>query len=159
VLAPTFTVFDASTEIKLESRPTLTLPIALVEPVTFEPAAGVKTAVSSAVEAANDVQQTTVTLWPVGVTATFAHPLISSPLFVNVIAPDGAAARTLEVTVAIKVRVSFATGAFGDASRVVLLAVVTIAVGAELTARPLPPALVADSRTTIVRPTSPSATV
>jgi hypothetical protein len=119
--------------------------ISLVEPVTFEPAVGVKTAVSSAVEAANDVRQTTVTLWPVGVTDTFAHPRISLPPLLNETAPDGAPALTLEVTVAIKVSVSFATGAFGDANRVVVLAAVTTAVSAELTGPPLPPGLVAAS--------------
>jgi hypothetical protein len=101
--------------------------------------------VSSAVEAANDVWQTTVTLWPVGVTGRCAHPLIRLPPFLNVIAPAGAAVLALEVTVAIKVRVSFATGAFGDVSSVVVLAALTTSVGAELTGPPLPPTLVADS--------------
>jgi hypothetical protein len=74
-----------------------------------------------------------------------AHPLISLPPFLNVIAPEGAALLTLEVTVAIKVRVSFATTAFGDVSSVVVLVALTTAVGSELTGPPLPPALLADS--------------
>jgi hypothetical protein len=39
----------------------------------------------------------------------------------NVIAPDGAATRRLDVTVATKVIFSFATTAFGDANSVVVL--------------------------------------
>jgi hypothetical protein len=119
--------------------------MSLVEPVRLEPAVGVKAAVSSAVEAPNDVRQTIVALWPVGVTERFAHPLIALPPLLNVTAPDGAAALTLEVTVAIKISVSFATGAFDEVTRVVLVDAVTTAVGAELTSPPLPPALVADS--------------
>jgi hypothetical protein len=97
------------------------------------------------VEAPNDVPQITVTLWPVGVTDTFAHPLIVLPRFLNAIAPDGAAALTLDVTVAIRVTASFATGAFGDTNRAAVLGVVTTAVGAELTGPPLPPVSVANS--------------
>jgi hypothetical protein len=37
---------------------------------------GVKTALSNAVEAANDVWHTTVTLWPLGATDKPTHPLI-----------------------------------------------------------------------------------
>jgi hypothetical protein len=39
----------------------------------------------------------------------------------NVIAPDGAATLRLDVTVATKLTVSFATAAFGDANSVVVL--------------------------------------
>jgi hypothetical protein len=63
-------------EIKLESRPICTLSVALVEPATLEPALGVKTALSNAVEATNDVWHTTVTLWPLGATDKPTHPLI-----------------------------------------------------------------------------------
>jgi hypothetical protein len=118
-----------SRETKLESRPTGKLSVALVEPDTLEPPAGVKKAVSRAVAAANDVRQTTVTLWPIGATDTPAHPLIASPRFVNAIAPDGNSLLTLDVTVAIKVTMSFATGAFGDATSVVVLDAVLVGGG------------------------------
>jgi hypothetical protein len=121
------------------------LSTALVEPAVLDPAAGVKTALSNAVPAENEVRQVTVTLWPVAATDTSPHPPSVLPRFLNAIVPDGAAALTLDVTVAIKVRVWFATGALGDANIVVELPVVTTAVGAELTGPPLPPALVADS--------------
>jgi hypothetical protein len=115
VLAPTSAVFDTSREVEVESRPTVRLSVVLAEAATIEPILGVKKAVSSGVEVPKDVAQVTVTLWPVGAIGSFAHPLIGVPPFMNVISPDGGTVLSLEVTVAIKITVSFVTAALREA--------------------------------------------
>ena len=87
----------------LAAAVTVTPTAALVELCRLDPDAGVKTAVSFAVDAVNDVGQNTVKFWPP--TGRLAQPLIGVPRFSKVMAPAGAGAPALELTVAIKVTV------------------------------------------------------
>lgn len=77
----------------------------LVEPCRLDPDVGAKTAVSLPVDVANDAGQTTVTIWPVGLTGRLVQLPIGVAPFLTVIAPAGAGAPALELTVAIKVTV------------------------------------------------------
>ena len=74
VLEPTLTDAVASSEVVVVSGATTSPSAGLAEPFRTDPAVGVNTAVSCAVDAANDVEQATVALCPLGVTATFTQP-------------------------------------------------------------------------------------
>ena len=122
MLAPTVTELATSSEVDVESGPTVRLSAGLTDPFRTEPAVGVNTAVSCAVDAANDVEHATVALWPLGVTGMFAHPLIVALPSSNVAAPHSAVLLLApEVTVAISVTPSLVTAVAGDANRAVVV--------------------------------------
>src|ERR1700733_15044701 len=112
---------EGSSEVELESGPTASVPAELDEPFKMDPAVGVKTALSCALDAANDVEQATVALWPLGVTAMFAQPLIATPPFSNVTPPHRAVLLVPAVTVAIRVTVWLATGEDGVTSTLIVV--------------------------------------
>ncbi len=71
----------------------------LAEPATPEPGAGVNAAVSSRIDAVNDVWQVVVTLWPRSEIGSFSQPLIGAPASSRVSVPAGGVPAELEVTV------------------------------------------------------------
>ena len=115
-------MLDASSEVELGAGPTRTLSIGLTDPVRNEPSLGVNTAVSCAVEAANAVEQSAVTLCAVGETGTSPHVPIVAPPFSNATVPAGNGAPIAELTVAVKVTVSFVTAVPGEACSTVAVA-------------------------------------
>lgn len=134
----------------------------LTEPLSTEPAAGVKTAVICAADAANEVEHATVALGPLGTTGMFTHPAIAPPPSSYVTAPHRAVlAVVTEVTVAISVTPWFVTGAVGDASNAVVVGCEAGGVGAPtmtavllLLAEVFPPGPFAVTAQTIVKPMS-----
>ena len=83
---------------------------------------GVNAAVSRAVDAAKAIEQVAVTLWAVGAIATSLHaPIVEAPS-ANATVPAGYGAPIAELTVAVKVTVSFVTAGSGEATSVVALA-------------------------------------
>jgi hypothetical protein len=138
------------------------LSIGLTEPLRTEPAVGVKTAVSCARDAANDVEHATVALWPLGVTGMLVHPLIGPPFSSNATAPHRAVLPLVtDVTVAISVTRSLVTGAAGEASTAVVVGCEAGGMGAAATAavlllfaEVLPPGPLTVTTQTIVRPMS-----
>jgi hypothetical protein len=162
VLEPTLIEGDASSDVAVESGPTVMLSVGLTEPLRIEPVLGVKTAVSCAFDAANDVEHATVALWPRGVTGMFAHPRIAPPAFSNVTAPQSAVLPAVtDVTVAISVTPWFVTGAAGEVSKAAVVGCEAGGVGAAATvavlllvAEALPPGPLAVTTQTIVSPMS-----
>jgi hypothetical protein len=116
------TELDASSDVELDAGSMATLSIGLLDPVRTEPALGVNTAVSCAVEAAKAAEQRAVTLCALGETGTSPQVGIAAPPFSNATVPDGNGAPMLELTVAVKVTVSFVTAVPGDASSAVEVA-------------------------------------
>jgi hypothetical protein len=108
--------------VELGAGPTGRLATGLTDPVRNEPAVGVNTAVSCAVEAAKTVEQPTVTLCALGETRTSPHVLIGEPRFSNATFPAGYGAPMAELTVAVKVTGSFVTAVSGDAASAVAVA-------------------------------------
>lgn len=119
---PTLTELDASSDVELDAGPTGTLSIGLTDPVRNEPALGVNMAVSCAVEAAKAVAHTAVTLCALGETGTSPHVPIVAPPFSKATVPAGNGAPIPELTVAVKVTVSFVTTVSGEASSTVAVA-------------------------------------
>ncbi|MGO9892116.1 MAG: hypothetical protein ACLP0L_30040 [Solirubrobacteraceae bacterium] len=131
MLEPTLTDAVASSEVVVVSGPTTSASAGLAEPFRTDPAAGVNTAVSCAVDAANDVEQATVALCPLGVTAVFTQPLIAVAPSLKVTVPQSAVPLLeLEVTVAISVTPWFVTAAAGDDSNAVVVGWEAAGVGA-----------------------------
>ena len=159
---PTVTELATLSEVDVESGPIARLSAGLTDPLRTEPAVGVKPAVSFAVDAANEVEQATVALWPLGVTGMFAHPLIVVPASSNVTDPHSAVlVLAREVTVAISVTPWLVTAAAGDARRAVVVGCEAEGVGAAATAAVvllvagvLPPGPRAVTTHTILSPTS-----
>jgi hypothetical protein len=102
-LAPTVTDAETSSDVELESGATASPRLALAEASRIDPVVGVKTALSWAVDAANDVEHATVALWPLGATARSAQPPMGTPLPSNVTVPHRAVLTVPAVTVAINV--------------------------------------------------------
>jgi hypothetical protein len=117
VLTPRLAGDGASIDTTVESGPTSRLWMGLLDPATIPSAAASKTASSCAVDAANEVWQVTVTVWPVGRTATSEHPTIGTPPSSKTIVPDGVVETSVEVTVAIIVTGSLVRAGSGDTSR------------------------------------------
>ena len=167
MLSPTVTELVTSSEVDVESGATVMLSTGLTELFSTEPAVGVKTAVSCAVDAANDVEHATVALWPLGVTARFAHPLIGVPPSSKVTAPHSAVLLLApDVTVAMSVTVSLVTALPGDASSAAVVACEARGVGAATTATVVllfaevfPPRPLAVTTQTIVCPMSAAESV
>jgi hypothetical protein len=167
VLDPTLTEGDTSRSVALESGPTVMASAGLTDPLRTEPVAGVKTAVSCAADAANEVEHATVALWPLGVTGMFTHPPIAPPPSSNVTAPHRAVLPLVtEVTVAISVTPWFVTGAVGEDSNAVVVGCEAGGVGAAATApvflllaEALPPGPFAVTTQTIVVPMSAAESV
>jgi hypothetical protein len=121
VLAPTVTDEAASSVVELVSGPTARLAPGLLEPFRIDPEAGVNTALSCAVDAANEVEQATVALRPSGTAGMLAQPPIAAPPLSNVTVPHSAVLLVPAVTVAISVTFWLVTGALGVASRPVVV--------------------------------------
>ena len=162
MLDPTLTKRETSRDVAVESGATVMPSAGLTEPLRTEPVVGVKTAVSCAADAANEVEHATVALGPLGTTGIFAHPPIAPPLSSNVTAPHRAVLPLVtEVTVAISVTAWFVTGAVGDASNAVVVGCEAAGVGAGtmtavllLLAEVFPPGPFAVTTQTIVKPMS-----
>lgn len=87
MLLPTVTAVEASSEVELESRPTVSVPAELDKPSRIDPVVEIKTAVGWTFEAENDAEQATVAPWPLGATVRLARrPMAASPLS-NVTSP------------------------------------------------------------------------
>jgi len=81
----------------------VSLSLGLAEPMRIDSEVGANTALSCAVDAANDVEQATVALVPLGAAGRFVQPRIDAPPFWNVTVPQNAVLLVPPLTVAINV--------------------------------------------------------
>jgi hypothetical protein len=161
VLEPTVTEDAAVSVVEVESRPTVSRAPGLVEPLRIDPEVGLNTARSCAVDAANDVEQATVALRPLGTAGMLAQPGIAPAPFSNVTVPHRAVLLVPAVTVAINVTLWLVTGALGVASSPVVVGWEAAGICATVTTpngplglEALPPGPVAVTTQRIVLPTS-----
>jgi hypothetical protein len=161
VPAPILTVaLETCSAVEVESWPTTSSSVGLVDPATlemFDGELGAKTAVSCSgdTDAENDVWHVTIEGCPS--TGKPAHPLTGVPRLLIVMVPCGVATLGDEKldTLALKLTSWLVTGALGIIVSAVELPIrVTTDDGAELAGLLVPPAFVADSCNTIVFPTS-----
>jgi hypothetical protein len=157
---PTVTELGRVSEVEVESGATerLTWP---EEPFRIEPAGGVKVALIWTAEAANDVEQATVALWPLGVTGRPTQPPTGVPPSAKVTVPPRSVLLVAELTVAISATVWFVIGAVGEARTAVVVGCEAGGVGEATTtavlllvADVLPPAFRAVTTQAILLPTS-----
>jgi hypothetical protein len=120
-LAPTVTEDSASSDVELESGATGNPLLALTEPFRIDPTVGVKTALSCAVDAANEVEHATVALWPLGATGRLAQPPMAAPSSSKVTVPHRAVLTVPAVPVAINVTQWFVTGIADATNRSVVV--------------------------------------
>jgi hypothetical protein len=117
------TCLAARIEVALELFPTANTTLGLVDPSTIDPETGAKTAESWALWAENDVLHVLVTLWVPGTIGSLAHPEIAVAPLRNVTAPDGDAAGSVDVTVAVSVTCWLATALLTEVESVMELVV------------------------------------